>query len=88
MLALNNLSVDHRYCVRHIYSNFKSKYIGKEMKNAYWEATKATKVWAFMEEMGKISKVSENAISHLLELRIDHWYRYAWSPKPNSGLLI
>lgn len=62
MPALHNLQGDHKCCVRHIYGNFKNKYGGKKMKNAYWASVKATTIYDFLNEMGKIGKLSDNAI--------------------------
>ncbi|CAI9302433.1 unnamed protein product [Lactuca saligna] len=34
--------VEHRQCARHIYANFRKKYIGLELKNLFWEAAKSS----------------------------------------------
>lgn len=34
-------NVEHRYCLRHFYTNFKQKFRGKKFKELMWKATKA-----------------------------------------------
>ncbi|XP_014503093.1 uncharacterized protein LOC106763410 [Vigna radiata var. radiata] len=42
--ALQDLlhNVEQRYCVRHLYSNFRKQYPGKDLKQLMWSATTAT----------------------------------------------
>lgn len=78
MPALHDLRVYYRYCVRHmINGNFKNRYGGKKMKDAYWAAAKATTIQDFLNEMGKIRKLSVNVVGYLLEIRMKHWFRHA-----------
>lgn len=88
VLALNKIKADHRYIVLYIYGNFKARYVRKKMKDYYMATAKATTAQEFISEMVKIAKFSENVIAYLLAIRVEHWLRHAWSPRPNSGLLL
>lgn len=61
--ALNELleGVDHRFCVRHLYNNFRKSYPGKKLKELMWRAAKATYKNAWEREMNEIKSISEEA---------------------------
>ncbi|KAL0008520.1 hypothetical protein SO802_010022 [Lithocarpus litseifolius] len=54
-------SVDHRFCVRHLYNNFSKDHKGKLLKDRMWEAARATNMSEFQFEMGKIKKLNIKA---------------------------
>ncbi|KAK3440773.1 hypothetical protein EUGRSUZ_B01037 [Eucalyptus grandis] len=59
--ALANLmpEVEHRFCLRHLYENFKLHHRGVELKKLLWKAAMATRVCDFdlaMEELKAINK--------------------------------
>ncbi|CAI9268898.1 unnamed protein product [Lactuca saligna] len=58
---------EHRQCARHIYANFKKKFIGAEYKKLLWRATKATTIHRFEGIMKEISLIDIQAYDHLME---------------------
>jgi len=52
---------EHRFCVRHLYNNFRKKYLGKKLKELMWRAAKASYTTSFDREMNEIKKISEEA---------------------------
>ena len=53
------LDVEQRFCVRHLYNNFRKKHLGKKLKELMWKATKATYFQAWEREMNEIRKVKK-----------------------------
>ena len=45
------LIVEHRFCVKHIYNNFKLNFKGLELKAALWRCATATTVREFEKRM-------------------------------------
>ncbi|CAL2237963.1 unnamed protein product [Prunus armeniaca] len=54
-------SVEHRMCVRHLYSNFKASHIGLALKHILWAAARATTVPWWEAEMEKMKNEDEEA---------------------------
>lgn len=50
--------VEHRNCVRHMYTNFREKFKGKALKDFLWNAARATYIQRFNYWLGEIEKVS------------------------------
>ncbi|XP_058784823.1 uncharacterized protein LOC131659683 [Vicia villosa] len=59
--------VDQRFCVRHLYSNFRKRFPGKQLKELMWRASKETYPQAWEREMREMRKVNEEAYKHLLK---------------------
>jgi hypothetical protein len=79
---------DHRFCVRHLYSNFRKKYPGKKLKELMWRAAKATYTTAFDREMNEIKKISEEAYNHLMQTPVKHWSKSKFSNGPLCDTLV
>ncbi|XP_012852596.1 PREDICTED: uncharacterized protein LOC105972205 [Erythranthe guttata] len=45
---------EHRFCVRHMYNNFKQKHKGLQLKDCLWKAASTTRVVDFNREMEKL----------------------------------
>ncbi|CAK8575963.1 unnamed protein product [Lathyrus sativus] len=58
------LGVNQRFCVRHLYSNFKKRFTGKHLKELMWMVAKATYPQAWEREMKEMRKVNEEAFKH------------------------
>ena len=50
--------VELRFCVRHLYANFKSLYKGKDLKDLVWAAACAYTVQEWEENMNKIKAIN------------------------------
>jgi len=66
--ALNELilGVDQRFCMRHLYENFRKKFLGKILKHLMWMATYCTHPQAWEKVMLEIKEVNEDAFKHLI----------------------
>jgi len=58
--------VDQRFCVRHLYANFRKQFPGKNLKRLMWKAASATHPQAWERIMRDIKEVNEDAFKHLI----------------------
>lgn len=58
-------TVEHRYCVKHIYNNFKVDHKGLELKDALWECARATTVRKFEKRMQQLKDLDVKAWEYL-----------------------
>ncbi|XP_072062123.1 uncharacterized protein [Arachis hypogaea] len=71
--------VDNRYCVRHLYNNFKKKFLGLELKNQMWKCAKSTHWKDWEKEMKTMRLKSEDAFRHLNSIPPRFWSRSRFS---------
>ena len=57
-------TVEHRYCVKHIYNNFKVDYKGLELKDALWRCAATTT----LREFEYIRGLDEKAYEYLTNI--------------------
>ena len=50
-------TVEHRFCVKHIYNNFKLNFKGLELKAALWRCAAVTTVREFEKRMQDIKEL-------------------------------
>ena len=60
--------VEHRYCVKHIYNNFKIDHKGLELKDTMWRCATATTVREFERCMQYIRDLDEKAYDYLAKI--------------------
>ena len=72
--AISNIFTSHlnRFCVRHIFSNFKVKYPSVKIRNLFWAETRATSSHAFNAIMEDIKAVNEEAYAWLMNISSCH----------------
>ena len=75
--AIKNLlpMSQHRYCVRHIYANFRKTHSGAELKSRFWEACKCGTPEEFEDVMGELAKIDKAAYGHLMKQKPETWAR-------------
>ena len=61
-------TVERRYCVKHIYNNFKVDHKGLELKDALWRCATVTTVRGFERCMQYISDLDEKAYEYLANI--------------------
>ncbi|CAK8566809.1 unnamed protein product [Lathyrus sativus] len=68
--ALDELlgNVDQRFCVRHLYSNFRKKFPGLKLKELMWRDACASYVKAWKKIILEIKGVNEEAFKHLIKI--------------------
>ncbi|KAK9276617.1 hypothetical protein L1049_006153 [Liquidambar formosana] len=72
-------TVEHRFCVRHLHGNFSKLHKGKQLKDAMWDAARATTVVDWTKEMNKIKGIDKAAYTYLMALQPNWWTRSAFS---------
>ncbi|KAK4387758.1 hypothetical protein Sango_2382400 [Sesamum angolense] len=82
--ALKDLVPDseHRFCLRHIYENFKMKFKSQELKEFFWKAASTTNKSDFERYMQKINELDpkkkvdvETASEWLRKINLEYWAR-------------
>ncbi|KAK8574052.1 hypothetical protein V6N13_097046 [Hibiscus sabdariffa] len=66
---------EHRTCVRHLYTNFKSKDFnkGKHLKDLFWKAARSTIVTDFKDTLEEIKSVSSKSYDWLVKINPEQW---------------
>ena len=59
-----------RYCCRHIYANFKTKFPGLLLKKTFWRACRSPNCTEFSEQMEKLKAISSAGHKWLMEIPI------------------
>ncbi|XP_047178708.1 uncharacterized protein LOC124845628 [Vigna umbellata] len=57
---------EYKFCMRHLYANFRKKTSGQNMKNLMWKAAASTYPQAWEREMLNIKEVNEEAYKYLI----------------------
>ena len=66
-------TVEHRYCVKHIYNNFKVDHKGLELEDALWRYVATTTVRKFERYMQYIRDLNEKAYEYLANIAPTQW---------------
>ncbi|XP_027082558.1 uncharacterized protein [Coffea arabica] len=64
---------DHRFCIRHLASNFNTKFHDKILKNHLVAACYENQVFKFQRKMETIGKINPKARKWLDDLRVEKW---------------
>ncbi|XP_057440306.1 uncharacterized protein LOC130732221 [Lotus japonicus] len=81
--------VEHRFCVRHLYANFKQKFGGgTEIRDLLMWASKATYKELWEEKMQQIKAINEDAYKWLMTIPTIHWCRHAFSFYPKCDVTM
>ncbi|XP_057756036.1 uncharacterized protein LOC130975234 [Arachis stenosperma] len=80
--------IDHRFCVRHLYSNFRKRFQGVQLKMMMWRAAKATYVQEWERRMKEIQQVDQGAYNHLMEIPAKYWSKSRFNYFPRVDTLV
>ncbi|KAG8377443.1 hypothetical protein BUALT_Bualt08G0033400 [Buddleja alternifolia] len=80
--------IEHRYCVKHMYDNFKKKHPGLSLKDRMWNVARATTVNQFKFQMVAFKEVDEDAHNWLAEVLPRHWSRSHFRTFPKCDILL
>jgi hypothetical protein len=80
--------VEQRFCVRHLYNNFRKRFPGKKLKELMWRAAKATYKNAWEKEMKEIKAISDEAFQYLCEIDPRHWTRSMFKGDSKCDTLV
>ncbi|KAL4302105.1 hypothetical protein GQ457_10G017080 [Hibiscus cannabinus] len=90
--ALDELFPDseQRNCVRHIYTNFKTKETnrGKTLKDVLWEATRSTYVAQFTTAMNEMKAISKDAHEWFADKAPSMWSKSHFSTRSKCDMLL
>ncbi|XP_017416485.1 uncharacterized protein LOC108327275 [Vigna angularis] len=66
---------EQRFCIRHLYANFRKRFSGQILKNLMWRAATSTYPQAWEREMLNIRVVNEEAYKYLIVIPPRYWSR-------------
>ncbi|XP_042056225.1 uncharacterized protein LOC121800790 [Salvia splendens] len=72
---------EHRFCVQHIYNNFKKRFIGENFKEMLWELASSTTQEEYVERMNALWIIYPQAHQYLLGVAPkEKWVKAYFSP--------
>ena len=72
--------VEHRFCVKHIYSNFKLNVKGLELKVVLWRCATAITVREFEKRMQDMKDLDKEAWEYLANIQPTQWTKSHFTP--------
>ena len=72
---------EHRYCVKHIYNNFKVDYKGLKLKDALWRCAGATTIREFERRMQELKDLDVKAWKYLTDINPAQWSKSHFSSR-------
>ncbi|KAL2240743.1 UNVERIFIED_CONTAM: hypothetical protein Sindi_0715500, partial [Sesamum indicum] len=82
-------NAEHRFCVRHLHSNFKIfGFRGLAFKNGLWKAARATTVNQFNARMQELKELDEGAYAWFSDKHPKGWSRSHFSTYPRCDILL
>ncbi|XP_056687839.1 uncharacterized protein [Spinacia oleracea] len=81
-------NAETRYCCRHIWTNFKSKFPGVLYKEHFWKAARSSTKHYFNTHMETIKELNVEAFKYLEDIKTSHWSRHGFSTASKSGMLL
>ncbi|CAJ2671965.1 unnamed protein product [Trifolium pratense] len=81
-------NVEHRFCVKHLYGNWRKKYPGEQMKQSLWIAARATTVPEFERAMENMKKLNEDAWKDISQIPPSMWSRSGYSTYTQCDLQV
>ncbi|KAI5351730.1 hypothetical protein L3X38_004621 [Prunus dulcis] len=81
---------EHRFCARHLFTNFRLQFKGKALSNKFWGAAKATIVPQFARQMEELKNLNMDVYAWLTELGKPprHWSRSHFSNHVKYVMLL
>ena len=90
LLAIETLflTVEHRYCVKHIYNNFKVNHKGMKLKSVLWRCAGTTSAREFERGMDHLKSLDEQAWKYLADIEPAQWIRSHFSTRALKNCLV
>ncbi|KAK8701891.1 hypothetical protein V6N13_020269 [Hibiscus sabdariffa] len=73
--------VEHRYCARHMYANWKKDHKGGDLQLLFWNCCKATIQPLFQKHANRIGKLKPKAYAYLMVRDPSHWSKAFFSTR-------
>ncbi|KAG8374676.1 hypothetical protein BUALT_Bualt10G0020700 [Buddleja alternifolia] len=86
-------TLEHRFCLKHMYNNFKAKYKGQDLKKLFWKAASTYNVKQHLRIMKEIERISpkigkkETAYEWMCKISSNHWARCFFSSRTKCDAL-
>ncbi|XP_058783990.1 uncharacterized protein LOC131658743 [Vicia villosa] len=81
--------IEHRFCLRHLYANFKKNFGGGTLiRDLMMGAAKSTYHQAWMQKMNELKNVDFNAWTWLMAVPTKSWCKHAFSFYPKCDVLM
>ncbi|KAG8371475.1 hypothetical protein BUALT_Bualt13G0091400 [Buddleja alternifolia] len=80
--------IEHRFCVMHMYNNFKKQHPGLALKDRFCNLTRATTVNQFRFQMDSLKDFDEGAHKWISEVLPKHWSRSNFRTSPKCDILL
>ncbi|KAH9623750.1 hypothetical protein KSS87_009692, partial [Heliosperma pusillum] len=77
-----------RFCVRHIWANFKLQFPGQAYKDSFWKAAWATTEGDYKCALEEIKFLSTDAYNYVNGIPPIHWSRHAFSTNCKSSMIL
>ncbi|XP_058753673.1 uncharacterized protein LOC131626849 [Vicia villosa] len=68
-------NAEQRFCVRHLYNNFRKRFPGKMLKEVIWKAAKSTYAQAWEREVKRMRLANAEAYLHMMKTPPRFWSR-------------
>ena len=81
-------TAEHRFCVKHIYNNFKLNFKGLELKAALWRCATATTVREFEKRMQDMKELDKEAWEYLADIQPTQWTKSHFTPRAISDCYV
>ena len=81
-------TVEHRFCVKHIYNNFKLNFKGLELKATLWRCVAATTAREFEKRMQDMKELDKEAWEYLAHIQPIQWTKSHFTPKAISNCYV
>jgi len=79
---------EHRFCVRHLYSNFQQHFKGENLKNQLWSCARSSSVPQWNRNMDKMRTLDKKAYEWLEKMPPQTWTRAFFSTFPKCDVLL
>ncbi|XP_027910402.1 uncharacterized protein LOC114169447 [Vigna unguiculata] len=80
--------VDQRFCVRHLYANFRKRFPGKNLKRLMWSAASTTHPEAWEQEMRNTKEINVEAFKYLIAIPPRYWSRSRFTHTAQSDTIV
>ncbi|KAG8370974.1 hypothetical protein BUALT_Bualt13G0039000 [Buddleja alternifolia] len=85
---------EHRFCLKHMYNNFKGKYKRQDLKRLFWKVASTYSVKQHLRIMKDIERISpkigkkETAYEWMCKISSNHWTRCFFSGRTKCDALV
>ncbi|RYR49592.1 hypothetical protein Ahy_A07g036110 [Arachis hypogaea] len=80
--------VDNRFCVRHLYSNFRKRFPGLQLKQLMWKCAKATHRKDWERHIAELKAVNQEAFQYLNAIPPMYWSRSRFTYNSKVDTLV